>query len=142
MEKDFDAWNEAKKRMETKKNRFFFHAGEIWWCSVGINIAEESCGKGERHQRPVLILKKLSSKIFIGIPLSTQKKVGTWFTKITIHGEDRFALLYQVRMFSVNRFQRRLAALDDTDYKVVKEKLEALLELSDHHQDTVPWIGG
>jgi len=37
-------------------------------------------------------------------------------------------------MFSTNRFQRRLATLDDADFIRVKEKLEALLELPNHHQ--------
>ncbi len=71
----------------------------------------------------------MSAESFIGIPLSTQEKTGTWFIDITIHGEKRYALLYQIRMFSTNRFQRRLTSLDDTDFIRVKEKLEALLEL-------------
>jgi hypothetical protein len=33
-------------------------------------------------------------------------------------------------MFSTNRFQRRITALDDNDFRKVKQKLEALLELS------------
>jgi mRNA-degrading endonuclease toxin of MazEF toxin-antitoxin module len=67
---------------------------------------------------------------FIGIPLSSQEKTGTWFTDITILGEKRWALLYQIKMFSTNRFQRRLATLDDKDLIKVKEKLEQLLQLS------------
>lgn len=138
MNKDFDKWNEKKKILEKRSSDFLFHSGEIWWCSVGLNIAMESCGKGIEFQRPVLVLKKLSRTIFIGIPLSSKKKIGSWFIDITIHGEKRFALLYQIRMFSTNRFQRRLAALDDNDFSRIKEKLEALLELSNHHQDVSP----
>ncbi len=129
MEKDFDKWNLKKKDIESLSQKFLFKTGEIWWCSVGLNVKAESCGKGENYQRPVLILKKLSRESFIGIPLSTKKKEGTWFCEITIHGEKRYALLYQIRMFSSNRFQRRLASLDDADFKKVKEKLEALLKL-------------
>lgn len=129
MEKDFDKWNSKKKGLEKLSARFLFKTGEIWWCSVGLNIMAESCGKGENFQRPVLVLKKLSVENFIGIPLSSKKKEGTWFCEITVHGEKRYALLYQIRMFSANRFQRRLASLDDADFKKVKEKLEALLEL-------------
>jgi len=129
MEKDFDNWNSKKKEIENLSVKFLFKTGEIWWCSVGLNVKAESCGKGEDYQRPVLILKKLSGESFIGIPLSTKKKEGTWFCEITVHGEKRYALLYQIRMFSSNRFQRRLASLDDVDFKRVKEKLKALLEL-------------
>lgn len=129
MKKDFDNWNTKKKELEEVKEKFLFKTGDIWWCSVGLNVKAESCGKGEQYQRPVLVLKKVSAESFIGIPLSTQEKTGTWFIDITIHGEKRYALLYQIRMFSTNRFQRRLTSLDDTDFIRVKEKLEALLEL-------------
>ena len=130
MEKDFDEWNKKKKRLEKNSIEFLFNTGEVWWCSVGLNVGMESCGKGEQYHRPILILKKLSRNICIGIPLSTQTKIGTWFTDITIHGETRCALLYQIRMFSTKRFQRRLATLDRLDFKKIKQKLEQLLELT------------
>jgi len=129
MEKDFDKWNLKKKGLKKISKKFLFKTGDIWWCSVGLNIKTESCGKGEDYQRPVLVLRKLSGESFVGIPLSTKKKEDTWFCGITVHGEKRYALLYQVRMFSTNRFQRRLASLDDADFKRIKEKLKALLEL-------------
>jgi len=130
MQKDFDAWNKIKKDLEIKEQRFFFKEGEIWWISVGLNIAQESCGKGSIFRRPVLVLRKLSSDTFIGIPLSSKDKTGTWFTDITLGNEKRTVLLYQIRMFSTNRFESRLATLDDNDMKKVKEKLEFLLKLS------------
>jgi mRNA-degrading endonuclease toxin of MazEF toxin-antitoxin module len=130
MYKDFDKWSEQKKKFENTTSGFLFSTGEIWWCSVGLNVGVESCGKGEKYQRPVLVLKKLSRSSFIGIPLSTQKKEGTWFEEITILNEIRYALLYQIRLFSTSRFQRRLTTLDVKDFKKIKEKLEALLELS------------
>lgn len=135
MKKDFDQWNIKKKQLEKVEKKFLFKTGDVWWCSVGLNVRVESCGKGIDFQRPVLVLRKLSKESFIGIPLSTQKKVGSWFVDMTIHGEKRYALLYQIRMFSVSRFQRRLATLDDNDFIKVKEKLETLLELSNHHQN-------
>jgi len=138
MKKDFDQWNNKKKQLEQIEEKFLFKTGDIWWCSVGLNVKVESCGKGQDYQRPVLVLKKLSAVSFIGIPLSTQRKTGSWFIDITIHGEKRYALLYQIRMFSTNRFQRRLASLDESDLTRVKEKLESLLELSNHHQSRSP----
>lgn len=134
VKKDFDKWNEKKKILEDKEDEYLFKTGDIWWCSVGLNIAQESCGKGETFRSPVLVLKKLSRQGFIGIPLSTQKKEGTWFAPITIMGEVQYVLLHQIRMFSANRFQRRLTTLDDKDFAKVKEKLEVLLELSHNHQ--------
>jgi len=129
MKKDFDEWNTKKKDLEKREDKFFFNTGEIWWCSVGLNIDAESCGKGDGYRRPVLILKKLSRKSFIGTPLLTQKKEGSWFAEVTVHNEKRYALLYQIRMLSVKRFQRRLATLEDNDFVRVKEKPKTLFEL-------------
>ena len=138
MKKDFDVWNTNKKEIEKGTPDFLYNEGEIWWCSVGLNIGEETCGKGDTFRRPILVIKKLSRKSCIGIPLSTQKKEGTRFAEISVQGESRFALLYQIRMFSTNRFQRRMASLELSQLNIVKEKLEALLELSNHHQDINP----
>jgi mRNA interferase MazF len=130
MEKDFDQWNTQKKALDRRTDEFFFKQGEIWWCSVGLNVAIESCGKGDTFRRPVLVLKKLSHISFIGIPLSTKQKQGTWFAPIPVLGEVQCALLYQIRMFSINRLQRRLTTLEADDFTQIKRKLAALLKLS------------
>lgn len=134
MEKKFNDWNSQKKALENRDIDLLFKTGDVWWCSLGVNVREESCGKGDTFRRPILVLRKLSKKSFIGIPLSTKKKIGTWFCDIGILGETQYVLLYQIRMFSVARLQRRLTTMDDKDFSRVKEKLEVLLELSDNHQ--------
>ena len=134
MKKDFEKWNKEKQRLEKSEKKFLFKTGDIWWCSVGLNIKTESCGKGETFRRPVLVLQKLSSDSFIGLPLSTQKKEGSWFCEINVLNRTQYVLLYQIKMFSTNRFQRRLATLEEKDFNFVKEKLETLLKLSNNHQ--------
>lgn len=126
----YNNWNEKKKVLANKEQKFFFKTGEIWWCSLGINLGSESFGKGDTFRRPVLIVKKLSGDLCIIVPLTSKEKIGTWFTDITIHDEKKWAMLYQIRTVHTKRFQRRMAALDDKDFARVKEKLEALLELS------------
>ncbi len=129
MEKDFDKWNNVKKGLENNQGKFFFKEGEIWWMSVGLNIANESCGKGDIFRRPVLVLRKLSGNSFVGLPLSSKEKIGSWFAEVSISNQKRCVLLYQIRMFSTNRFESRMATLDDNDFKNVKEKLGQLLKL-------------
>jgi mRNA interferase MazF len=129
MEKDFDRWNEQKKLLNTKNEKFFFKEGEIWWCSIGMNVGAESYGKGQTFNRPVLVLKKLSEKSFIGIPLSSKIKQGSWFIDITLPEGKRTALLYQIRMLSTNRFQWHIDTLESEEFMQVKQKLKQLLEL-------------
>lgn len=133
----FNNWNIKKQELHftDTKQKVYFKEGQVWWCSLGQNIGSEALGKGEHFRCPVLILKKLSKSTCIALPLSTQEKTGSWFTEITLQGEKRWVLLYQIKMIDKKRFQYKLGELDDTDFIQVKEKLEALLELSsNHHQ--------
>ncbi len=129
MKKDFDLWNIKKKSIDISDSGFLFHEGEIWWCMVGVNIGEESCGKGNLFMRPVFILRKLSRKNFIGIPVSTKTKIGTWFVSVLVNNMTQTFLLYQMRMFSSNRLQRRLVNVPRSDVIKIKEKIKSLLNL-------------
>ncbi len=129
----YDNWNSKKKEIASQKSDIVFSEGDIWWCSVGINIGTEVFGKGENFRRPVLVLRKLSHETCIGIPLTSKEKIGTWFQEITFNNQRNWAMLYQVRMIHSNRFQRRLAVVDHASLVSVKEKLQQLLEPSDNH---------
>lgn len=143
MYKDFDSWNEKKKYLENVDKKFLFNEREIWWCSVGINVGNEPCGKGGDFRRPVLIIKKLSKHCVIGVPISTQIKNGDWFCVIDTLLGKRSVLLSQIRMFNSSRFQHKLHVMDEKNFAIIKQKLEKLLELCNHHQgDYTPWIGG
>jgi len=128
----YDEWNSQKKALAfgDRTEKIYFREGDIWWCSIGLNIASETYGKGESFRRPILVIKKLSHETCIAIPLTSKEKSGTWFSEITIGGERKWAMLYQIRMIHKKRFHRKLGELDGKDFASVKEKLKALLELS------------
>ena len=129
MQKDFDTWNQQKKLLEIQYRNHFFKTGEIRWTAVGVNIGPESCGKWTTSRRPVKKKKKLSTTSCIVLPVSTQIKTGTRYQTYDLHGIAYCALLYQIRMMSTSRFQRRLWVLDEYDFLQIKEKLKTLLEL-------------
>ncbi len=60
MEKNFDSWNTKKKEIDTSvsNEKIYFREGDIWWCTIGINVGAESNGKGFEFRRPVLVYKK------------------------------------------------------------------------------------
>ena len=64
MYKNFDHWNKSKKKIEVRRDKFLYKEGDVWWCSVGLNIGTESCGKGGEFRRPVLIIKKTFKEKF------------------------------------------------------------------------------
>lgn len=129
MHKDFDTWNELKKTLEQLQNEIYFQEGDIWWCSMWVNIKDESNGKWSYFRRPILILKKLSESTCIALPLTSQEKVWSWFTSCILDNEKQTVLLYQIRMLHKNRFQRKLWYIDNVDMKIIKKKLSILLGL-------------
>ena len=104
MHKDFDSWNEKKKKLDSSNKKFLFKEGDIWWCSVGVNIGKESCGKGRNFLRPVLVLKKLSNHGFIGIPLTTKLSTNLWNIFLIVDGKKANAQIHQMKMLSSSRF--------------------------------------
>lgn len=127
MLKDFEKWNSVKQRLDTKEKHLFFKEGEIWWVSLGINIAVEVCGKGETN-RPVLILRKLSKDSCIVLPLTSRARAGSWFRKILVKGQPNWILLHQIKFLSINHFQKRIEQISEEDFIEIKKELRLLLK--------------
>lgn len=89
---------------------------------MGMNLGEEMFGKGDKFTRPVLIFRKFTSNSFLGLPVTKQERVGSWYVEITIHGEKRWVMLNQARVLDKKRLTNRIGALDDNDFKKVKER--------------------
>jgi len=98
-----------------------FNEGEIWWCAIGENIGIEINGKGKLFSRPIFIYKKLSRNGFLGIPLSTQQKNGSWYVEINFKGNINILNLSQIRVFSSFRMYEIMGSLDDNDIKRIKD---------------------
>jgi mRNA interferase MazF len=115
-------WCCLKVILAFKRSPVVFKQGDIWWCSLGMNIGEEVYGKGARYTRPVLIFKKLTTNSFIGLPLTSQSKQGTWYVQVNIHDKISQVMLNQTRILDKRRLISRLGTLDDNDFKRVKER--------------------
>jgi mRNA interferase MazF len=92
MEKDFDAWNEEKKIRDQEERIVFFREREVWWCAVGINIGREQNGKDKQFQRPVLIIKRINTEMFLGIPLTSRFHKNSYIEKITHNKRSSYAV--------------------------------------------------
>ncbi len=114
-------WCVRKIEIHTKNNDVLFRQGDVWWCSVGINIGHEAYGKGVGFTRPVLVLKKLSRGLFFGLPLTSQNKKGTWYIEIEIKGEKSFVVLSQARVFDTRRLIDRIVTLKPDQFERIKK---------------------
>ncbi|MBI2326664.1 type II toxin-antitoxin system PemK/MazF family toxin [Candidatus Collierbacteria bacterium] len=121
--KVFRAWFKLKVLLWKKdKTSIVFKQGDIWWCSVGMNLGEEIFGKGEKFTRPVLVYRKFTSDSFLGLPLTSKEKQGSWYVGISLHGKMSWVILNQARIFDKKRLTNKIGALDDAEVKKVKKK--------------------
>lgn len=116
----YDAWNKVKKKLAVNSSPKYYRQGQIWWCSIGYNLGSETYGKGGTFTRPVLVLRKLSNNIFLGIPLSSKTKLGSWYVIFKHHGLDVCALLHQIRILDKKRLVQMMGQVDDTDFSKIK----------------------
>ena len=127
----FDEWNEIKKELDGSKQGYV-KAGKIYWLSVGRNIGTEIYGKGDKFLRPVLVVKTVFKKAFIGVPISskTKNKSDFLYHKFTdTDGKEQVALLTQIRLFDTKRvINARKGGITSEDFNAVKEKLRDFLD--------------
>ncbi len=126
-EKDFDVWNDKKKSLHKTPEALYFHEREIWWVSLGVNIGFEEDGKNEYFTRPVLILKKFSKNVFVGIPLSTTKKEGRYYFKFCFLENESTALLSQIRLFDTRRLKDKMGKLEGVVFQKIRKEVKELL---------------
>jgi mRNA interferase MazF len=113
-------WLRITIRLRNRQRKPLFKEGEIWWRSIGMNIGIEIFGKGQRFTRPVIIFKKFNREAFLGIPLTSQLKMGKWYVSVT-HGEKTdTALLAQIRVMDSKRLVERMEVIGDEGFNEIK----------------------
>ena len=128
--KDFDKWNELKKKID-KKNDLpdnFPKEGEVWMSSVGVNVGYEQNGSEDNFSRPMLIIKKFNNHMFWAIPLSTKQKDFDFYFNYTDPNDQKVsAILAQMKLVSVKRLKRDIYIIPKELFGQIKEKLKSFL---------------
>lgn len=126
--KDFEKWAELKSVINNKeKHEQYFRPGEIWWCSLGLNIGFEEDGKNELYERPVLVIKKFSKETLLIVPLTNTIKSNQYYIPVTVHNVTRSAIISQIRLISPKRLQRRIAELNKRELAVVRNSIKSII---------------
>lgn len=125
--KDFDGWNIQKKIIDSSPSKKTFHEREIWFSRIGENVGFEQNGKGERFLRPIIIYKKFSHNVFLGIPLTKSIKEGRFYSIFDFQGGKSNAILSQVRLFDSKRLEYKIGKMSVGDYALIKTKLIDLI---------------
>ncbi|MEN9524477.1 MAG: hypothetical protein RL536_546 [Candidatus Parcubacteria bacterium] len=128
MYKDFDRWNEDKKKIHDKTRETFYHEREIWWCSLGLNIGFEQDGGIRSYRRPVLILKGLSSDTCLIAPLTQSQRRHKFRVPIgPIETKPSSALISQIRIIDVRRLINKVGYVNEELFHFVKQTVRDLL---------------
>jgi len=123
----FDEWNRLKKRLNQNKIKIVLKERNIYLLSIGKNIGNEIYGKKDKFLRPVLVVKKLGSDYFYGIPLTKTKKEGSYFHTFSyIKSIESTALLNQLRVFNAKRVLKYHGRISSEEFKKIKSKLKKL----------------
>jgi len=128
--KKYDDWNRVKKKIDSKEVLITYKERDIFWANIGENIGFEQNGKGSDFMRPILVFRKFTNKMFLGIPLSTQVRDGSFFFQFEfLENKISTALLVQAKMFDVKRLDRRIGMINKDDFKIMEVKMKKLMRL-------------
>ena len=127
----FDTWNKLKQRLNKEQEPIVFYQGNIYFMSIGKNIGYEVYGKGELFLRPVLVYKKLSKYTFLGIPLTSQKKTGSYFFTFS-YKKDKIstAMLHQMKVFDIRRSKYLSGKINKNTYQNLEKKVQDFLNIT------------
>ena len=126
MQKDFDKWNEVKKKTDAEASRLYT-VREIWWCRLGVNIGTEQDGSQGNFVRPVLILLGLGSNACLVVPLTTSKREHPLRVPIgLVEGREARANISQMRVIDTRRLGEKIGFLDKEQFTHIRKTARTL----------------
>jgi len=128
----FDKWNNVKKATQQNKRKLGIKPREIFWVKIGQNIGSEEYGKDEDFTRPVIIIRKLTHDLFIGVPITSSIKNNDYFHKFNYTNKTRgnvenTAMILQLRTFSIKRVLSKIGKINQEDFNKIVEKSQRLI---------------
>ena len=123
----YNQWNEVKKKINDLEKNINIKNSNIYLVSVGQNIGNENYGKGEIFLRPVVVLKKLGHNYFVGIPLTSKEKNGSYFFKFKYKETYSYAMFNQIRTFNSKRILKYHGKIKQNDFANLKESFRKFL---------------
>ena len=128
MPKDFDSWNQIKKKIDEGEKLIFCNQREIWWCSLGLNVGVEEDGKNQLFERPVLVIKVFNQRMIRVAPLTGRDREDKYHITISYNNRTGSVILSQMKTISSKRLSRKLCRLDEKQFAKVIDRLKENLD--------------
>ena len=127
--KEYSLWHGIKTIIHNNKKRPHFHEREIWFCSLGANVGFEQDGRGDAYLRPVIVLRKFNKEVCLVIPLTKNHKKGIHYFNFSYQTDlISTAILSQIRLVDVKRFEYKNGNISEFDFSQLKQKLRQLFD--------------
>jgi mRNA interferase MazF len=127
MQKDFDGWNEVKKKTSAEQPRLYT-VREIWWCRLGVNVGTEQDGSGEKFLRPVVIVRGFGPDACLVIPLTTSAREHALRIPIgLVAGLQARANLSQTRVIDTRRLVEKVGFLEKDVFLTLRKAAKDML---------------
>ena len=129
---NYDNWNDIKKDLSKNSRSINFNQKEIFMTYVGYNIGFEQNGdKNHNFLRPVLVYKKFSKNLFLGIPLTTTTKNSKFYYSFSFK-DDKIstAILSQIKLYDSKRCKYRMGQIKEKDFKMLIDKFVSLTNVT------------
>jgi mRNA interferase MazF len=127
MGKDFDRWNEKKKRIDEGRFGDYVHEREVWWCAFGVNVGVEADGKHEDFERPALIVRKFSKDAVLAVALTSRPKRNPYYREFKHAGATYAAVISQVRILSTKRLLRKMYVMDERIFEPIRDAVRRMI---------------
>lgn len=123
----YDEWNKVKKETQNNSRK----PRDIFWVKIGQNIGSEEYGKDKNFARPLIVIRKLTSDLFIGIPLTSTIKDNDYFHSFEYINKTNgltknSAMILQLRVYSIKRLMNKTGFINKEDFEVVIKKSKGL----------------
>jgi len=126
MRKDFDEWNEVKKKTNAERPRFYT-VREIWWCRLGVNVGTEQDGGDKLFLRPIIIIRAFGPDTCMVVPLTTSERLHPLrFPVGDVQGKKATALLSQARAIDTRRLIEKIGFLDKVIFAQLRKAVRRL----------------
>jgi mRNA interferase MazF len=127
VKKEFDAWNEIKKKTDAELPRLYT-VREIWWCRFGVNVGTEQDGNGRNFLRPALILRGFGPNACLVAPLTTSAREHPLRVSVgVVDGRRARANLSQIRVIDTRRLVEKIGFLDKEVFANIRKAARGLL---------------
>lgn len=126
--KDFDKWNEVKKKVE-HRGHINVKEGHIFYAYLGENIGFEQSGKGDVFFRPVVVFKVFSQSVCWILPLSTTERRGKYYFEFEFkHDTKSVAILSQIKLLDTKRLYDKIGRMKQSNLKEMKKRFVGIVQ--------------